>query len=697
MKRAFVIGITVMALGAGAMLQAQSPRSADVQMKAAQQKAEVEGDLKGAIEEYEKIVAAAGSNRALAAQALVRMAACYQKLGDTESRRIYERLIREYADQPEAVAIARARLGGAVSTRASIRRGDRAVWTGRDVDQFGTISPDGRFLTYVDWGGNQNLMVRDLVAGTNRALTLNTKLGEFGQAQYSVFSRDGSQVAYQWSRPDRVYEIRITSPRGSGVTPFRAVREFRGVRDLRLFDWSPDARSIALLLAGADGATRIAIMSLADGELRVLKSIDWRGVNKMVFSPDGRFIAYDMTIADPPNRSGIYMMAVDASRESAVVEDGFNNHVMGWAPDGRLVFASDRSGILSLWTTAIENGRPSGAPRIAKEHIGSTWSLGLTPAGTLYVFQQASASSVTIAAIDAASGKLLNSSTALFQRFIESRGRPSWSPNGKYLSYISCGTAGGGRCALFIRSSETGSVREIPHRLRYLQFPRVAPDGRAIVTDGTDLRGRPGIFLIDAMTGETTLFASADRLPGAGRPEWRADGQAIRYNERRDGDRVLFEHGVAAGEARELFRTTAANTSFIRVSPDGRLVAFVRGDPAEKRSIFMIAPLSGGAPHAVFNAPGTYGLDGQHWQWTADSQAVVVQKDGNNGPTELWRISVTGAAQKLDLDLSQWAEGFSIHPNGHEIAFAAQAGAPGAEVWALENFLPPSSVSEVRK
>ena len=87
MKRALVIGITVVALGAGAMLNAQSPRSADVQMKAAQQKAEVEGDLKGAIEEYKKVVAAAGSNRALAAQALVRMAECYQKLGDAESRR----------------------------------------------------------------------------------------------------------------------------------------------------------------------------------------------------------------------------------------------------------------------------------------------------------------------------------------------------------------------------------------------------------------------------------------------------------------------------------------------------------------------------------------------------------------------------------------------------------------------------------
>ena len=80
------------------MVNAQSPRSAEVQMKAAQQKAEVEGDLKGAIEAYKKVVAAAGSNRALAAEALVRMADCYEKLGDAEARNVYERIVRDYAD-----------------------------------------------------------------------------------------------------------------------------------------------------------------------------------------------------------------------------------------------------------------------------------------------------------------------------------------------------------------------------------------------------------------------------------------------------------------------------------------------------------------------------------------------------------------------------------------------------------------------
>src|SRR5687768_13446845 len=73
----------------------------------AQHKATVEGDLKGAIEEYKRVVAVAGSNRALAAQALLRMAECHQKLGDTAARSIYERVARDYGDQTDAASVAR--------------------------------------------------------------------------------------------------------------------------------------------------------------------------------------------------------------------------------------------------------------------------------------------------------------------------------------------------------------------------------------------------------------------------------------------------------------------------------------------------------------------------------------------------------------------------------------------------------------
>src|SRR4051812_42654421 len=93
-----------------AAMLATAQKTPESMLGAALHREEVQGDLKGAIAAYEKVVATRGVNRKTAAEALVHMAGCYQKLGDTESRKIYERVVRDYSDQKEAVAMARARL-----------------------------------------------------------------------------------------------------------------------------------------------------------------------------------------------------------------------------------------------------------------------------------------------------------------------------------------------------------------------------------------------------------------------------------------------------------------------------------------------------------------------------------------------------------------------------------------------------------
>ena len=70
---------------------------AEVLLKAAMQKELVDGDLKAAIEQYKKIVANYSSKGEVAAKALVQMGRCYEKLGSTEARKAYERVLRDYA------------------------------------------------------------------------------------------------------------------------------------------------------------------------------------------------------------------------------------------------------------------------------------------------------------------------------------------------------------------------------------------------------------------------------------------------------------------------------------------------------------------------------------------------------------------------------------------------------------------------
>src|SRR6266849_6335126 len=112
-----------------AALLAPAQKTPDSMLGAALHQEEVQGDLKGAIAAYQKVLAAPGVSRRTAAEALVHMGQCYEKLGDAESRKAYERVVREFGDQKEAVAMARARLGGG-STAKETGMVARQIWTG---------------------------------------------------------------------------------------------------------------------------------------------------------------------------------------------------------------------------------------------------------------------------------------------------------------------------------------------------------------------------------------------------------------------------------------------------------------------------------------------------------------------------------------------------------------------------------------
>src|SRR5215208_1933902 len=180
-------------------LASATPGAQDAErlFKAAMNAELVEGDLRSAIEQYRKV--AESAPRPLAAQALLRMAESYQKLGDREARAVYERIVRECGDQRDTAEAARTRLSAFRSTASDpIVQTTRLVWAGLDGSGLGTPSLDGRYLPF-QIGETGDLAIRDLVAGTVRRLT-NTG-GWAASGDYSsraVISPDGRIIAYHW-------------------------------------------------------------------------------------------------------------------------------------------------------------------------------------------------------------------------------------------------------------------------------------------------------------------------------------------------------------------------------------------------------------------------------------------------------------------------------------------------------------------
>src|SRR5262245_39432487 len=157
--------LTIALAGAG---MAQSSAT-EAMLRAAMDKESVDGDLKAAIEQYKKIVASKSASREVVAKALIRLGACYERQGDIEARKAYERVGREFGDQAESVRLAQARLA---ASRAPAISGIavRRVWDQPGHTDGGSISADGRYFAYSDWG-NGDLAVRDLSTGENRLVT----------------------------------------------------------------------------------------------------------------------------------------------------------------------------------------------------------------------------------------------------------------------------------------------------------------------------------------------------------------------------------------------------------------------------------------------------------------------------------------------------------------------------------------------
>jgi Tol biopolymer transport system component len=669
----------IVALTAVLTIQAvQRPDPGRVAMEAAKKKEVVDGDLEGAIKQYQKI--AEGKDRVLAAEALLRMAEAYEKLGDRRARDLFARIISEFPEQKEAVAVARTRLGVAGVTQTG--RSDRAVWT-QKVDMFGRVARDGRFISFTDWSGFSNLSLYDLRTNTDRPLSGNKGWPDtdpnWGEAQWSTVSPDGQYVAYFWTGPAQ--EIRIVSV-AAGSVPRTLVKLSEGYA--QAIDWSPDGK----LLAFANGGTgQIIVATVADGSTRVIKSGSFPSVG-LFFSPDSRYLTYDLlatTENDDVQQRDVFTLAVNDGTEVRAVSNPQDDCAMGWSPDGKyLLFSSTRTGARSLWAQPVSQGRPQGQPVLLKPEIGSpSISLGTTNTGSLYVYKNISDRDVKISKIDLNAGKLIGQAEHFSQGLLPDPWFPHWSPNGKYLAYPVRAEENG----LAIRSVETGEVRRLLH-LWKVQDVDWAPDGNSLLARAELHRG--GIFQIDVRSGRTT-FVTRDGERSF--PRWSPDGTKIYYVDRRPPqDQIhIRERDIRTGAEREVFRNRWLNN--FEVSPDGRYLGVRTGiDSASQTSSVWIVPVAGGEPRELARIPAAASINGWYQlSWAPDSRAVLTARRSGTTP-ELWLIETdTANARKLDIDVSGWTlgigpfSGFALSPDGQSIAF--MMGRSQNEVWALENFL----------
>ena len=424
------------------------------------------------------------------------------------------------------------------------------------VSPQGSVSSDGKLVTYVDWGDEGNLAIRNLETGESRRLThtANAVSGSGDDsptyAMNSRISPDGKHAVYTWAHPSpagETGEIRLLSLGDDSAEPrilwSPTDGDFASVQD-----WFPGGDRVAAGVIRADRSQQIVTVSLADGAVRRIRSVEWGQWPVLRVSPDGRYLAYSRAISPEDTQEDIYLIAVDGRSESVIVKHAARDELVSWSPAGtHLLFNSDRSGQPGLWAQRVDQGEAAGEPILVMSNLDVGSGMGITPDGTLHYAVHVSRRRLKLAEIDMQTGKLLRQPVNLIERFVGGNSKGIFSPDGDKLAYVS-ERGGRNRHVIVIRSLDTGEERDLPRRLSRVWRPSWHPDGKRLLVEGRLLNGQSGIYGVDVGTGETKLIVA--NQPDMGHAVWTPDGKGILHrNHQAEGPSLHF-YSLADGSVR---------------------------------------------------------------------------------------------------------------------------------------------------
>jgi Tol biopolymer transport system component len=623
-----------------------------------------EGNLREAAARYERVVSEFPHDRQVVAKALLQLGGVHEKLKRPDARSTYERILRDFPDVGTVAADARARLAVLPVPPAARPEGvtSKKLLSGPGADRYGSVSRDGRFLSFM--GTNGDLAIRDLTTGEVRRIT-NNPAGSKEFAEYSVFSPDGSQLAYGWYNARGEYELRVIGR--DGGEPRRLYAQ-EGVRWVAPYDWSPDGREILAILPREDRTRQLILVSAADGSVRVLKTLEWNmGVpSKASFSPDGRTIVYDRQRSEQNSDRDVFLLAVDGTREAAVASGPGEDSFLGWFPDGKAVlFSSDRSGTPGAWMVGIDDRGPIGEPRLLNSDIGRLHSKGFSRDGDFFYHKDVGGPDVYL--VDSKpTGRITRAPRPLGGRSANGRIWATWSPDGERLVYAGMGP----RPAVAVHDVRTAVVSSVPLQMNYLGALQSTSSG--LLVTGADSHARWGIYRVDLATGAVDAVVAGEYGVN---PRFSRDGKFLFYSPLEEKPQALIVRNMEGGEVRELFRGDFAHA--FALSPDGHSVA-VRMLTEGERGVHVIR-VADGTSRLVF--PLSPEDTGRGLAWTADGTALLVVHGKEN--SELWRVPVGGGQpEPLDLKLPGMRT-VSVSPDGRRLAIVASD--ITSEVWVLQN------------
>ena len=614
---------------------AQERTDPGVMLQAALHQELVVGDLEHAIDLYQDILARRADDRAVAARALAYLGRSYQKLGSDRAREAYERVVREYSDQPGQLALARAGLQAlrrqevAAGTAARERTAtfrlvlDKGLSLDRSGDGFRSqfdFSPSGDHLVYrarkrIGPTRRATLEISDASGALTRPLV--SDFGPWWGFHLPRWSPDGRHIAYiayqHTNPPEPASAILVVSAEGGAWRQVGAT--FGDDQALQDISWTPDGREITYMVRG-EGIYSIA---LDGGEPRLIQRMDvdyTMGLGG--YSPDGRWLAFHTRTGATDKELDIWILRATGGRALRLTHAPGLDANPTWDRDGRtLYFISDRSADPNVWrlsidpSTGLRQEEPQQVTSYSDAQLMHPKVLADGRRMAFGLFKQSHVIQVADATLPGEARPLVRGTWQMI------------SPDGGTVFYIG---EGPGEQGIFAVSSDGGApVRLTPSRVHAYEYE----SGFAILG------------------------------PDALAP----DGRSLAYSVRDSAGSSLFTLPAIGGEPRELLRLDAREVMVPEWSPDGTRLAYAAED-----GLYVI-PVDGGSPHKL---AALWEWQGWTVRWSPDGRHLAALGYAKpDTPIGVWVVPASGGELQrvTPLDEDGDKEGLEWHPDGRRLTY----------------------------
>jgi dipeptidyl aminopeptidase/acylaminoacyl peptidase len=271
---------------------------------------------------------------------------------------------------------------------------------------------------------------------------------------------------------------------------------------------------------------------------------------------------------------------------------------------------------------------------------------------------------------------------------------PRWSPDGRFLAFLSA--RDGGRAQIWLLSRNGGEARRVSNLENGASSFEWSPDGTRFVcltrtgppaSRSSDVRHYTHIYykfndsgyfdekrshlaIVDVRTGAAKQITDGDDWNDLD-PHWSPDSTRLAFVSNRTGKEFDLDHNSdvwtipAAGGTLTKISDHAGPDTSPRWSPDGARIAFLGAEDEEAPPLIYVAPAAGG-PSVALNK--TFDQTATELMWAEQGRALYLNS-GVKGETHLYRVDAANGALSPITTGPRAVRSAAVHDASREIAY----------------------------